>query len=287
MRSSRGDNTTRKHKAYTESFDNGMQCLKQAFNHMVSPAYKSQTSWNLYAFFVFEQNTSAGICDALLAVSEAMNRFKPGTSMPDSSLVELSNHIGQQTLKFLKDDVPNLLQSPNGLSKNLWSSQFATSTSQGLKRSMEKTTIAFVENLTNSFSESSRSWTYTPDLLHSAFKEIAISFEESLGKQYNNRLQGRAGNTSNSIDTLSASLHMLSLSSSRDVGSGTVAGSTTPARSSSSVICYNCNQPGHISPNCTRPKKGSRTPTRPSSNGTCYKCDQHGHYSRDCTGPKK
>ena len=50
---------------------------------------------------------------------------------------------------------------------------------------MEKTTIRFVENLTNSFSESSKSWTCYPDL-HDAFKEIAISFEESLGEEYDN-----------------------------------------------------------------------------------------------------
>jgi hypothetical protein len=189
---------------------------------MVSPAYKSQRSWDLYAFFVFEQNTSEGICDALLAVSEAMERFKPGTSMPDTSLVELSNHIGRQTLKFLKDDIPDLLQYPKGLCKNLWSSQFATSTSQGLKLSMEKITIRFIENLTNSFSESSKSWTYTLDLLHDAFKEIAISFEESLGKKYDNHRATRAASVLNSVETLSASLDTLSLSSFSRCGFGKV-----------------------------------------------------------------
>ena len=207
--------------------------------------------------------------------------------MSDASLVELSNHISQQTLKFLKDDIPDLLQSPRGLYKNLWSSQFATSTSQGLKWNMEKTTITFVENLTNSFSESSKSWTYTPDLLHDAFKEIAISFEESLGKEYDNRPRTRAESVSNTVDTLSASLSTLSLSSSRGTGSRRLAGNTTPARSFSSVICYNCDQPGHYSSNCTRPKKGSITPSRSSLNATCYICNQHGHYSRDCTSPKK
>jgi hypothetical protein len=207
--------------------------------------------------------------------------------MPDSLLVELSNHIGRQTLKFLKDDIPDLLQYPKGLHKNLWSSQFATSISQGLKCSMEKTTIRFIENLTNSFSESSKSWTYTPDLLHDAFKEIAISFEESLGKEYENHRQIRAASVSNSIDTLSASLYTLSLSSSRDTGSARLAGNATSARSSSSAICYNCDQPGHYSSSCTRPKKGSIPPSRSSSNTTCYNCNEHGHYSRDCTSPKK
>ncbi|KAH8656004.1 hypothetical protein BGZ60DRAFT_472729 [Tricladium varicosporioides] len=218
LRGSREDNSARKHKAYIKSFDNGLQCLKQTFDHMISPTYKSQSSWDLYAFFVFTQNTSEGICDALLAVSEAMKRVKLETSMPDSSLVELSNHIGLQTHNFLKDDIPSLLHYPKGLYKNLWSSQFATSTSQGLKSSMEKITIRFIENLTDSFSGSSKSWTYTPDLLHSAFKDIAISFEESLGKEYDNHQQTRVLNDLNSVDTLSAPFSTLSLSSSRDEG---------------------------------------------------------------------
>ncbi|PMD42914.1 hypothetical protein L207DRAFT_542414 [Hyaloscypha variabilis F] len=200
LRGAREDGSAGKYKAYTKSFDKGLQRLKQAFEHMVSPAYKSQSSSDLYAFFVFSQNTSEGICDALLAVSEAMKRFKPRTSTPDSSLVELSNHIGRQILMFLKDDIPDLLQYPKGLHKNLWSSQFATSTSQGLKGSMEKTTIRFIENLTNSFSESSKSWTYTLELLHDAFEEIAISFEESLGKAYDNHRQTRAASVSNTLE---------------------------------------------------------------------------------------
>jgi hypothetical protein len=278
---------------------------------MVSPAYKSQSSWDLYAFFVFRQNTSEGICDALLAVSEAMKRFEPGTSRPDSSLIELSNHIGRQTLKFLKNCIPDLLQYPKGLYEDLWSSEFATSTSRGLKRSMEKITIRFIEDLTDSFSESSRSWTYDPDLLHDAFKKIAISFEEALGKEYDNHRQTRAASDLDSdldndlnsdldsdldndldsdlgsVDSLSAFFHTLSLSRSRDAGSARSAGNTTRARSSSSALCYNCDQPGHFSKNCTRPRKGSITPSRSSSNSACYNCNGHGHFSRDCTRPKK
>ena len=193
LRGSREDDSTRKHKAYTDSFDNGLQRIKNTFDHMVRPAYQSQSSWDFYEFFVFEQNTSEGICDALLAVSAAMKRFNLGTFMPDGSLVKLSKHIIQQTLKFLEDDIPHLVQYPKGLYKNLWSSQFASSTSQGLKRSMEETTTKFVDNLTNSFSESSNSsWTHAAALLHEAFKEFAISFEDSLGKEWHNGQQSRA-----------------------------------------------------------------------------------------------
>ncbi|KAI4153415.1 MAG: hypothetical protein LQ340_002329, partial [Diploschistes diacapsis] len=223
---SREDDSARKYKAYIKSFDNGLQRLKQTFKHMVSPAYESQSSWDLYAFFVFSQNTSEGIYDALLAVSEATKRFKPGTSMPDPSLVELSDHISWQTLKFLLDDIPDLLQYPKGLHKNIWSSQFATSTSRGLKWNMEESTIKFIENLTNSFSQSSKSWIYIPDLLHHAFKEIAINFEESLGEEYDDHRQNRAASVLNSVDTLGASLYPLSLSTSRDAGSAKLAGNT-------------------------------------------------------------
>lgn len=151
---------------------------------------------------------------------------------------------------------------------------------------MEQTTIKFIQNFTNLFAESLKLRIYYLDLLRDAFKEFAISFEESLGKEYDNRLRTRAGSVSNNVNTLSASLSTLSLSSSRDAGSGRLAGNTTPARSSSGVICYNCDQHGHYSTTCIRPNKGIITPSRPA-NATCYTCNQHGHYSRDCTSPKK
>ena len=51
-----------------------------------------------------------------------------------------------------------------------------------LKQSIEKITIRFIGDLTKSFSESSTGWTYTPDLAHDAFKELAVSFEDALGR---------------------------------------------------------------------------------------------------------
>jgi hypothetical protein len=74
---------------------------------------------------------------------------------------------------------------------------------------MENTTIRLIENLTNSFFESSKSWRYNSDLLHETFKEIAISLEESLGKECDNRQTREA----NPADNLSASISTLRLPS--------------------------------------------------------------------------
>ncbi|KAE9378588.1 hypothetical protein N431DRAFT_499384 [Stipitochalara longipes BDJ] len=194
---SREDDSARKFQAYIKSFDNGLQRLKQVFDHMVLPTYKSQGSWDLYAFLVFNQNTSEGICDILLAVSEAMKQATPGTYMTDSSL---SDHISEQTLKFLEDDIPDLMQYSRGLYSNLWSLQFETSASQGLKCSIEKITITFIENLTKLFYNSSKSSPHTLELLHNAFKEIAISFEDSLGKEYDSHQRSRTARTSNILE---------------------------------------------------------------------------------------
>ncbi|RYO81428.1 hypothetical protein DL764_009768 [Monosporascus ibericus] len=240
LRGTKADNTAKKYRAYTKSFDNSLKSLKQIFDYMVSSAYTSQSSWDLYKFFVFDQNTSEGICDALLAVSEAMRQFGPRTSMPESALVELGKHISQQTLKFVKDDIPDLVQHQRGLYKNLWSNRYLASTSRGLKQSIENITIRFIEDLTKSFSESSTGWTYTPDLVHDAFKELAVSFEDALGREYDDRQKTVAASAANGVAILSASFYTLSISSSQSAASATPAANTTPARSSSSDDCFNC-----------------------------------------------
>ncbi|RYP91099.1 hypothetical protein DL770_002803 [Monosporascus sp. CRB-9-2] len=245
LRGTKANNTAKKYKAYTKSFDNGLKSLKRIFDHMMSSAYTSQSSWDLYKFFVFDQNISEGICDALLAVSEAMRQFTTWNSMPESALVELGKHISQQTLKFVKDDIPDLVQYRRGLYKNLWSNRYLASTSRGLKRSIEKITIRFIEDLTKSFSESSTGWTYTPDLVHEAFKEFAVSFEDVLGREYDDRQKTVAASAANGVAILSASLYTLSISSSQSAASATPAANTKPARSSSSSDCFNCGQPGH------------------------------------------
>jgi hypothetical protein len=254
---------------------------------MISSAYTSQSSWGLYEFFVFDQNTSEGICDALLAVSEAMRQFAPGTSMSESAFVELGKHTSQQTLKFVKDDIPDLVQHQRGLYKNLWSNRYLASTSRGLKRSIEKITMLFIEELTKSFSKSSTGWTYTPELVHDAFKELAVSFEDALGREYDDRQKTVTASTANGVDILSASLYTLSISSSQSAASATPVTNTTPARSSSSDDCFKCGQPDHRSSECPHLKKGSTTTSKSPPNTSCFNCGKPGHWISNCPSPQK
>jgi hypothetical protein len=281
LRRTKADNTVKKYKAYTSSFDNGLKSVERIFSHMLSYAYTSQSSWDLYEFFVFDQNTSEGICDALLAVSEAMRQFEPGYPMPESALVELGKHISRQTFKFVNDDIPDLVQSQRGLNKNLWSNRYSPSTSRGLKQSIEKITIRFIEDLTKSFSEKSTGWTYTPELVHGAFKELAVNFEDALGRECDDRQNAVAASAANGVAILSASLNMLSISSSQS------AASARPARSPSIGDCFNCSQPGHWSNECPNPKKGRNTPSKGPSKGSCYNCRSMDHWTSDCPSPRK
>jgi hypothetical protein len=254
---------------------------------MVSLAYTSQSSWDLYEFFVFDQNTSEGICDALLAVSEAMRQFVPGTSMLESALVDLGKHTSQQTLKFVRDDIPDLVQCQRGLYKNLWSNRYLASTSRGLKESIEKITIRFIDDLTKSFSDLSTRWTYTPDLVHDAFKELAVSFEDALGREYDDHQKSVTASVASDVASLSASLHTLSFSSTQSTASATPVANTTPARSSSSDDCFKCGQLGSRSSECPHPKRGSATPSKSPPNVSCYNCGKTGHGTSNCPSPQK
>jgi hypothetical protein len=247
---------------------------------MMSPAYMYQSSWDLYQYFVLHQNTSEGICDALLAVSEAMRQFTPGTSMPEPALVELGKHISQQTLKFVKDDIPDLVRCQRGLYQNLWSNQFLASTSRGLKQSTEWITIRFFEDLTRSFSQLSTRSTYTPGLVHEAFKKLAVSFEDALGREYDDSQRTLAASTANGVATLSASLHKLSISDYQ------FAASETPAQFSRSEDCFNCGQPGHWSSNCPYSRNGSTTSPKYPSTYSYYSCGAMGHWANNCPRPQ-
>lgn len=283
---------------------------------MESREYTSQSSWDLYTLLVVHQNTSEAICDALLAVSEAMRQFAPGMSMPESALVDLAEHISRQTFKLVKNDIPDLVQCERGLYKNFWCNRYSRSTSQGLKKSIEKITMRFIEDLTRSFSEGSTGWTFTPDILHDAFKELAVSFEEALGREYNDHQKTIAARTASGVSTLSASLSNLSISGSRSAASATTArppsrgdcfncrqpghwrsecpylqiGNTRPSKSALETSCDNCGEPGHWTSNCPRSQKGSIMPSRLSASSpseSCYSRSDSGHWSSSTPSPRR
>ncbi|KAH7303673.1 hypothetical protein B0I35DRAFT_415015 [Stachybotrys elegans] len=199
LRGTKAINTAKKYDAYTKSFDSGLGGIKHIFDHMVSSLFPMQSTWDLYTYFVVDLNTSEAICDALLAVTEAMKQFDSESSLPESALVELGKHISGKTLKFVEDDIPDLVNCERGLYENLWSNRYMASTSRGLTRDMEKITIRFIEGLTKSFSESSTGWEYFPDLMHDAFKEFAVSFEDALGKEYDDHEKTALANAANSF----------------------------------------------------------------------------------------
>jgi Zinc knuckle len=249
---------------YKKSFDKGLQHIKATFDFMDSDTYQTKSPWDVYAHLVFKNNTSEGFCDALLALTE---------SMPNSGLVELGRYTSAQTRSFLNDYFPGLLQdSRNDQQRRLYS-RFARSQSQGLKQDLERITTSFVKDLTLSFSVISRSWTYVPDLLYSAFKDLAVDFEKSLGKEYDlyrwnsaqrapGYVENRAQRTTNNYDPLSASLQNLSLSS---------APNWSPRRPARDLVCFKCHIPGHISRNCQNPRRRG-----------CYKCGRVDHIGDNC-----
>ncbi len=220
---------------------------------MDSQTYQTKSSWDVYAHLVFKNNTSEGFCDALLALTE---------SMPDSGLVELGRYTSAQTRSFLNDYFPGLLQQSRNDQQRRLNSRFARSQPQGLKQDLEKITTKFIKDLTLSFSGISRSWTYIPDLLYNAFKDLAVDFEKSLGKEYDQYRWKRAQRTTNNDDPLSASLQNLSLSS---------APNGSPRRPARDLICFKCHIPGHIVPNCPNPRKRG-----------CYKCHRVDHVGDNC-----
>ena len=71
-------------------------------------------------------------------------------------------------------------------------------------------------------------------------------------------------------------------SSDRRVGTGVIfGGSGRPMDTSAGanrVHCYNCGQLGHVSKDCTKPRR---------EKGTCYKCGKKDHLIKDCPIAKR
>ena len=47
------------------------------------------------------------------------------------------------------------------------------------------------------------------------------------------------------------------------------------------IICYNCNEPGHISRECPKLKKGGLG----RAESPCGRCQKNGHTANDCNAP--
>jgi hypothetical protein len=286
-----------------------MVSIKKIFDHVISSSYVSQSTWEVYTLFVFEQNASEGICDALLAVSEANRQFAYETPMREPELVELSNHISQRVLKFVVDDeTPSLLRKRDP-HMNLRSDY----SSRGLKRSLEEIILRFRVGLTWSFSNSATGWNLTPGQSYEVFKEFAVCFENALGDEYDKHYRDLAASTTTDVDNISTSFGALSIASTESPASGRSAANkakqppltkncfrcrqyghwirecpnppvkaTTPTTSPSSPRCYNCGKVGHYSHACLSLRKRSKTPTRTRAGDKCFNCNEMGHWSRDC-----
>ena len=283
LRSNTAYNTTKNYQAYKRSFDKGLKELQNVFEHMTSSAYATQSSWDLYKFFVVDRQISESICDVLLAVSEAMNRFATNSLNLKNASEDLGKYVSDQVYKFLENDTLTLVSFKQGKQKEVWSSRFPASRSRGLKQSMESITINFVEKLSNTFSKLPSGWTYTPDLLYGAFKELAIDFEDALGREYTNHREPTVLNPSSGIDELDTSLRSLSISKSQTSSMAKRTTRRSPRKSSSSDECFACGRLGHWSGECFDPKgEGLTSPFESALNNSCYSCGQSDHWKSSC-----
>ena len=48
------------------------------------------------------------------------------------------------------------------------------------------------------------------------------------------------------------------------------------------VTCYNCNQEGHMSRDCTKDRVDRNERRGGGGGGDCYKCGKPGHFAREC-----
>lgn len=280
LRSRRPGSSACNDSAFVASFDRGLARIFGMLEHMSSTEYDEGSSQDLYDVFVAQQDVSEGICDALLAVRETTRSADVDNA---TSYRRLTNHVSDKIRGFVWTKVPGLLHRPQGINKGTWSTQFALSSSRGLKKDVESITAGFIDDLIDSFDGGAMSWSYRPDLLCRAFETFAVGFEKALGEEYSRTPRTKARDDSVTDHLLSGAFRGLSLTSPSRASAATLPNGITQSRRRADSACFGCQQPGHWIKDCPRSGGDSVALRSPPRSAICYRCRKPGHLANQCS----